>query len=349
MEDLTEPSLGDGEIEVTIDRYALTANNITYAKLGKSFGSWTDMPGYWSFFPWQDESKGQLPIWGFATVARSNHPDVSIGEELYGYFPMASHLVMTPGKISADSLHDVTAHRKTLAPVYNQYTRVNDAAGIKPEEKDLWPVFRPLLVTGYMICDQFHETEFYGAEQIVIASASSKTAMMTARCFDQFEGKPRLVGLTSAGNKKFVEATGLYDEVLTYEDVSQLNNNLQTALIDMAGNGAVIDALHHHFADQLKFSCLVGLSHWDSARPSRDLPGAPIVPFFAPGRIKQRSSDWGSSGLQIRLSAAWESFTDLAPTLTTIKEQKGASCAAAAYSDLVGGSVNPAHSIVISQ
>ncbi|MEH6475184.1 MAG: DUF2855 family protein [Sneathiella sp.] len=345
---LNETLLAQGEIEVAVKRYALTANNITYATLGKSFGSWTDMPGYWAFFPCADDSYGQLPIWGFAEVVRSNHDDFSQGEEFYGYFSMASHLVMTPGKISSESFHDFTEHRTKLAPVYNQYTRVTAASGIKAEEKDLWPVFRPLLVTGYMICDQFHEADYYGANQIVIASASSKTAMMTARCFDQFGKKPKLIGLTSQGNKQFVEQSGLYDQVLTYDDVAKLDNKMSTALIDMAGNGAVIDALHNHFTANLKYSCLVGLSHWDSAKPSRDLPGAKIIPFFAPGRIKQRSTDWGSAELQTRLGAAWESFIDIAPTLTSIKVSEGAKAAMAAYRDLVKGSVDPSQSLIIS-
>ncbi|MBL4667423.1 MAG: DUF2855 family protein, partial [Sneathiella sp.] len=347
QENLGETDLNQGEIEVAVKCYALTANNITYATLGKSFGSWTDMPGYWAFFPSVDEGFGQLPIWGFAEVVKSNHADFKTGEEFYGYFPMASHLVMTPGKISPVSFHDFTDHRTKLAPIYNQYTRVNEASGIKDDEKDLWPVFRPLLITGYMICDQFNEADYYGAEQLVIVSASSKTAMMTARCFDQFDRKPKLIGLTSTGNKQFVEQSGLYDEVLTYGDVATIDNQRATALIDMAGNGAVIDALHHHFTDNLKFSCLVGLSHWDSARPSRNLPGASVVPFFAPGRLKQRSADWGSDELQSRLGSAWDSFIALAPSLTTIKYLYGAEDAVKVYGDLIKGTIDPSQSLII--
>jgi len=117
QENLPAPALADGEIEVAINRYALTANNITYATLGKSFGSWTDMPGYWAFFPWQQGDQfGQLPVWGFATVCRSNHPFIPEGEELYGYFPMSSHLVMKPGKISGTAVNDIMPQPPTDQP-----------------------------------------------------------------------------------------------------------------------------------------------------------------------------------------------------------------------------------------
>lgn len=337
-----------GTIEVTVRSFALTANNITYATLGKSFGSWTDMPGYWAFFPWSDEAYGQLPIWGFADVTRSAHPDVAVGEELYGFFPMASHLIMRPGHISKTSLVDAMSHRTKLAPVYNQYNRVSAMAELKAEEKDLWPVFRPLLVTGYMICDQYAENSFYGADEIILTSASSKTALMTAKCFQGFAGAPTLVGLTSSGNKEFVEASGLYDKVFTYDEIEKMPAATSSAMIDMAGNGEVIGKIHTHFGDNLKFSLLVGLSHWDSSRPAKNLPGPKVVPFFAPGRIKQRTGEWGGKALGERLAVAWDSFASLAPTLTTLDIQNGPKAANEAYNKLIEGTINPEISTLIS-
>lgn len=341
--------LAEGQIEVTIKSYALTSNNVTYATLGKSFGSWTDMPGYWAFFPYADPDYGCLPVWGFATITESKHSELEVGEEIYGYFPMASHLRMMPDRISAASFHDVTEHRQKLAPVYNQYTRMKALEALSDEDKNLWPVFRPLLVTGYMICDQFADDHFYGAQQLIIGSASSKTALMTAKSFGLFEDVPKLIGLTSQGNKAFVEESGLYDQVLTYDEIAQLDASIPTALIDMAGNGAVIDQLHHHLEDNMKYSCLVGLSHWNSGRPSRDLPGAPVTPFFAPGRIKMRSGDWGAEGLQKRLDAAWDNFAELAPSLTAIEIISTPEKTILEYQNLVAGKIDPSKSIMIHQ
>ncbi|WP_169568819.1 DUF2855 family protein [Sneathiella limimaris] len=345
---IPEPTLEEGEIEVALRHYALTANNVTYATMGKSFGSWTDMPGYWAFFPHNDDSLGKLPVWGFAEIVRSKHPELEVGEELYGYFPLSSHVILKPGRVSGSSLVDEMPHRQKLAPVYNQYNRVRGMGPDIQGERDLWPVFRPLFVTGYMICDQFAEAGFYGSEQILIGSASSKTALMTARCFQKFENVPRLVGLTSPGNRAYVEASNLYDQVVVYSDVEALDASLPTALIDMSGAGDVINRIHLHFQEQLKFSCLVGISHWDAGRPQRDLPGAPIAPFFAPGRIKQRTEDWGAGGLQARLADIWADVVAMAPNLTVIDRQEGPKPALEAYQSLVMGKVDPSKSLILT-
>ncbi len=344
----SDQELSTGEIEIAVRKFALTSNNVTYATLGVSFGKWTDMPGYWAFFPWTTDTYGQLPIWGFAEVIRSSHADIAVGEELYGYFPMASHLTMRPGNVKDASLVDMMPHRQKLAPVYNQYNRVSGMTDLKESEKDLWPVFRPLLVTGYMICDQLEENNYYGAEEIIITSASSKTSMMTAKCFEGFEGVPKLVGLTSARNKDFVVISGLYDTVVTYDEISTLASDVPTAMVDMAGNGDVINQIHEHFKDTLTFSLLVGLSHWDSARPSKHLVGPPVTPFFAPGRIKQRTGEWGSDGFRDRLAAAWDGFASLAPTLTKVEISDGPDAAKKAYDDLIDGKIDPEISTLIS-
>jgi hypothetical protein len=71
---------------VKVDRFAFTANNITYAMLGEELK-------YWQLFPAPD-GFGNIPVWGFGEVIASKHPQVGEGELLFGYFPMATHLVI---------------------------------------------------------------------------------------------------------------------------------------------------------------------------------------------------------------------------------------------------------------
>ena len=82
-----------GKTVLAIDRFALTANNITYAVFG-------DDMAYWKFFPAND-AFGRVPVWGFADVVATGSPELTVSERVYGYFPMASHLVVEPAKISA--------------------------------------------------------------------------------------------------------------------------------------------------------------------------------------------------------------------------------------------------------
>ena len=80
------PDLTDGQVLFRIDRFALTSNNITYAAAG-------DMLDYWGFFP-AEEGWGRIPVMGFADVSASRHPGVAEGERVFGFFPMATHLVI---------------------------------------------------------------------------------------------------------------------------------------------------------------------------------------------------------------------------------------------------------------
>src|SRR3990167_8825131 len=98
-------ALPDGQIRVRVDKFALTSNNITYAAFG-------DAMAYWQFFPVsptllggdQSNTWGRIPVWGFGTVTESHHPEVAVGERLYGYFPMSSMVDLTPTRVSSGAL-----------------------------------------------------------------------------------------------------------------------------------------------------------------------------------------------------------------------------------------------------
>src|SRR5919204_2370085 len=89
--------LDDGLL-VEVTSFALTANNITYAVVG-------DQLKYWQLFP-APEGFGIIPVWGFGEVIASKHPNVSEGERLFGYFPMARYLVIEAADVSKRGLRD---------------------------------------------------------------------------------------------------------------------------------------------------------------------------------------------------------------------------------------------------
>ena len=100
--------LAEGQVLVAIDKFGLTANNVSYAVTG-------DNIGYWQFYPVED-GWGIVPVWGCGTVIQSSCGNIPEGERLWGYFPMASHAVLTPGNIHADYFVDVAEHRLELPP-----------------------------------------------------------------------------------------------------------------------------------------------------------------------------------------------------------------------------------------
>lgn len=289
-----------GEIVLTIERFALTSNNITYGVAG-------DMIGYWQFFP-ADEGWGRIPVWGIAEVTQSEHPDIVVGSRYYGYFPMSSELLVKPEKVSARGFADGATHRAELPPVYNQYSLVTPENGFDPEFDDHAMVYRPLFTTSFVLDDYLADNEFFNSEQMIIGSASSKTGFGLAYMLKRRSGL-KIIGLTSASNRKFVEGLGLYDQVLSYEEVASIAQ-VPSAYIDMAGNRQVLARVHHHLADELKCSCGVGITHWE-AREGDDtsaLPGAKPSMFFAPSQIMKRHQELGPEQYQALLGKATAEF-----------------------------------------
>jgi hypothetical protein len=284
--------LPDGALLIRIDRFAFTANNITYAVLG-------DQLKYWQLFP-APESFGNIPVWGFGDVIASRHPGISEGESLFGYFPMATHLVIEAADVSKRGLRDAAAHRQGVAPVYNLYARVSGDAAYAGRQGDYQALLRPLFMLSFLVDDFLAENEFYGARSVMLSSASSKTAFGLAHLLHAQRKGIRVIGLTSAANVDFVQSLGCYDEVVTYDRVTSIPSDQPVAYVDMAGNSALRETLHRHFGDRMKYSGRIGLTHRGTSPDEPPLPGAKPVWFFAPDQIRKRAKEWGPGGIETR-------------------------------------------------
>ena len=173
----SEGDLDEGQILVKVDQFAFTANNITYAVVGRVLG-------YWNFFPVSAEW-GIIPVWGFADVVASRNEEIQVGERFYGYYPMGSHLIMSPAKIKPSNFMDGVAHRRGLPSIYNNYINTKMDPAYRPEGESIQSLFRPLFSTSFLIDDFLADSEFYGGKQIVLTSASSKTAIGLAFLLSQ--------------------------------------------------------------------------------------------------------------------------------------------------------------------
>ena len=283
LSDESAASLTEGEVRLAVDFFAFTANNMTYAAAG-------DMLGYWKFFPVAGEGGfGVIPVWGFATVTESLCEELPVGERLYGYFPPADELVIKPAQVSGSALFDATEHRQALPPLYNRYQRVGAASEQSRGPEMLQALLGPLYMTGYCLWDMIAENGYYGASQIVVVSASSKTSLGLAQALTDDDNAPATVGLTSGRNVAFVEKTGLYTSALAYDDVDSLVQET-TVVVDMAGNPATAAALRSRLGDKLAKYVNVGLTHWDAAATGAGEGGEDAEFFFAPSYILERSA-----------------------------------------------------------
>ena len=343
------PALADGQVRIAIAQFALTANNITYAAFG-------DAMHYWRFFPAlgadgaHDAAWGCIPVWGFGSVSESRRPDVAVGERIYGYFPMASSVVLAPGKLSALSFIDAAPHRAELHPVYNQYTRCATDPFYTADTEGLQALLRPLFTTSWLIDDFMDDNQWFCANTVLLSSASSKTAYGTAFQMAQRKGV-EVVGLTSPGNVAFCESLGCYTRVVRYDQLEDIAADTPAIYVDFAGSASLRKSIHTHFS-KLAYSSAIGGTHVTDLGGARDLPGPPATLFFAPAQIKKRSADWGGQVLGQKLLQAWQAFAAQVanpqqPWLV-VQQHAGADALQAVYTQMLSGSGDPRQGHMLS-
>ncbi|MCU0757336.1 MAG: DUF2855 family protein [Xanthomonadales bacterium] len=315
---------------LSIEGYALTANNVSYAVLGERMG-------YWRFFP-APAGQGCVPVWGHATVLASHHPEISVGERLYGFLPMASHALLIADRVRPDSLVDASPHRVGLPAVYQHYRRL--AAGSADLAADaLEAVLRPLYSTAWLLA----ALAAGGADAtLILTSASSKTALATAALLRGRAGAPRLLGLSSAGRVDSVRATGLYDEVQAYDELAALLAPIQGPVViyDYAGAAAVRGALHAALTDRLRASWMIGLTHHEAMAAPKALPGPAPQLYFAPSHWQQLAAEVGARELEAQMAADWPRLLAQAAQWFRIERGAGGAAMAAVWAALVDGRVS---------
>ena len=334
------PEIEDGETLAEVERFAFTANNISYAVVGEKLG-------YWNFFP-VEEGWGVIPVWGFAKVTKSRHPEVNVGERLYGYWPMATHLVMQPGRLRSDQLRDMSAHRAELPAVYNSYARASGEAHYDPSMDDERMLLMPLYATSYCLYDFLVANKFFCATQVIVPSASSKTAIGLAYALRDDPDAPPCVGITSAANRERVSAIGLYDKVLGYDDLQEVDSDKPTVIVDMSGNGGVLSELHRHLGVNMRFTSNVGLTHYDAGQMGPDFIRERSSMFFAPEHIRKRAGEWGPGEFQKRAYALWHSTSIRSRDWLNIEHCHGVDCMRDVFERVRDGEVRPDTGLVVT-
>jgi uncharacterized protein DUF2855 len=333
------PAVGPGEALLRIDSFGLTANNITYAVMGEAMS-------YWDFFPAAD-GWGRVPMWGFAEVEASEAEAVEAGTRVYGYLPPSSYLLVAPKSINDNGFTDGSPHRAALPSAYHRYLSSDSDPFYSAGSEDIQMLLRPLFFTSFLIDDQLADEGLVERGPIVISSASSKTAIAAAFLLARREGV-ELVGLTSAGNKEFVEGLGIYGRTVSYDEIGSLGDVAAT-YVDIAGDGAVRQAVHTHFGDDLVYSMTVGVTHWEElASGQDDLPGPTPTFFFAPTRVEKRSADWGPAELERRVAEAWHPFCEWTAGWLEVSRGEGFEAVKSAYLDVLEGRIGPQRAHVIT-
>ncbi len=294
------------EVILKVESLGFSANNITYAVFG-------DKMGYWGFFP-AESGWGIVPMWGFATVLYSKHESITQGEKVFGYLPMASHLRIQADKVAKTHFFDMSDQRKSISPVYDRYLRCAADPSYQVENEAWQLNFRPLFMTSFVLdayVGQALSVTQVPVKQVIISSASSKTAYGTAHLLKQQRtsrgGDYQIIGLTSEKNVQTCQQLDCYDQVLTYQQVSELNAQSVAWVLDFAGNKSLLLSLQSHFFTHLDKLILIGST---DVQAQQDKPAGHINSefFFAPEHVKRLTEQWGQAEFSARYAKAWQGF-----------------------------------------
>jgi hypothetical protein len=328
-------SLAPGAALLGIERFAFTANNITYARCGDAFD-------YWRYFT-APAGWGRIPVWGIARVIAGNGGALDEGERVYGFLPMSTHLIVEPERATATAFIDGAAHRAALPPTYNEYVRIDRDPAYEPATADLHLVLRPLFSLSFFLAEHLRDKGVFGARRVIVSSASSKTALGLAFLLKGIAPDVEIVGLTGPTNLPSTERLGRYDRVLTYDRIDGLASDGPAVFVDIAGDARILANVHRRLGPSLARSIGVGLTR--GAAPgvaaAPDLPGPPPEFFFTPSHILARRQDWGADELRRRLAAAWTSFlAEIGPRLEIVTST-GPGEVERIYAEVLGGRTPP--------
>lgn len=326
-------ALTEGQVVLAVESFGFSANNITYAALGEGMG-------YWGFFPAEDNF-GIVPIWGFALVAASADPNIKVGEKVFGYLPFASHLLIDTCKTTEQGFFDISSKRKSISSVYDNYLYCAKDPGYDPTLEPWQLNFRPLFMTSFVLDDFVGEQLSAQVENVVLTSASSKTAYGTAHLLMKHKANRaqpyKVIGLTSAANLDFVNQIGCYDQVLSYEEVGHLKGS--SWVLDFAANGSLLATLAEHLAEDLNKVTLIGATDWQAQqKPNKREIQAEI--FFAPSQVKKRTDELGQKGFLMGYAEAWQSFFSCVGNSMEVHQYKSSEALVKLYLDTLSGKVD---------
>lgn len=314
-----------------IEQFGLSANNITYAILGDRFG-------YWGFFP-GSEGYGIVPVWGFAKVIQSNSPELQVGERVYGYLPMGSHLLVHADRITAAGFSDSHPQRRSISPVYDHYMRCNADPSFSESAMAWILTFRPLFTTSFVLAYTLLDKLSSDQDKVWLTSASSKTAYGTAQILKALKPELRVIGVTSPPQRDFVIRSSCYDEVKTYEEAS--TGGLENAdwVLDFAGDQKRLTDWRIGHQDADAKTILIGATDVQ-AQGLREKTSVGHV-FFAPDEVRKFTREWGSETFHKRYAHHWLGFVEHFSTLLNAHEHHGPQAIVQLYQQFLEGKIKP--------
>lgn len=329
-----EPHPADGQAVLRVERFSLSANNLTYARLG-------DELGYWRFFPAAD-GWGRLPVWAYAEVTASNCAGVSVGRRLLGFFPMSDCLLVTPARVHPGGFAAGCEHRRDLPGLYNAYRWLDADPSYNPALDGQQLVLRPSFWLSFLFDEHLRDNHDFGADIAVISSASSKAALGIAHLLAQ---RVLTIGLTAPQRVEPLRALRIYDRVEAYDAASRLPAE-PAIFADLAGDTGLRAAVHDRLGGALRYSAVLGATRGGALALDEGLTGPRPELFFVPDQLRDRARRQGFTALDHRFAAALADFATRSGPWLDLVSVTGAEPIQAAYRELLDGTLPAASALI---
>jgi hypothetical protein len=182
------------------------------------------------------------PCWGRCKVHRSNHPQIEAGSTYYGFWPLAAYSVRSVCDVDPESFiayQDVphfTGPKEWLKLI--QMNGTESSFAIDNYE---------YMKIGITYARELQDSNYFGAQRLVISSASSATGQIVSMCLKELNPSFTVIGLTSERNCGFVKQFPYFDEVHSYDDVEASPNANKSLYFDALGWESVTQDVFDHF------------------------------------------------------------------------------------------------------
>jgi hypothetical protein len=325
-EELPEP--GPGRLLLSISAFGMSSNNLTYALLG-------DQLGHWGSFPASAPGRGRVPAWGEATVVAADPDLAPLGSRWVGYLPMATHLSLRAERVG-DRLRSVDPWRTGLDVLYRDLSPQEEV----PERRSRHVAMLPYVPPATL----FREHARAGrARRVVFTGATSKTALCCALLLR--EVGLRTVGVTAPSRSAAARQSGVYDDVVAYDELEALDQEVESWLVDVAGDPVLLNRVRVQLGKALVRTIGLGASHGVVDGPSE----GPAVDdrFNTAAALAALRADLGYDGVDRLMDQAWRSVARWSVDAVAVDEVAGLDAAAAAWRDIVTGSTTTLRTPVI--
>ncbi|MBA9007761.1 DUF2855 family protein [Thermomonospora cellulosilytica] len=329
--------LKPGEVRLAVERFGLTANNATYARFGDD-----SVIAFWRAFP-GPQGYGRVPIWGFARVEESSHPDIAEGSRYFGYMPMSTHHVVAAEPMARGFI-DTTAQRDFLHPWYRTYELVGEPEPLD----DRWALLHPVYPAAFNLADFLERQAALGARSVLITSASSKVAIGLVEEMAARQIPLQTVGLTADRHTAFVQSLDLYDTVAPYGALPSLTVAEPTVFVDLTGDPSRRIAVCERFKSELCQTVLVGFTHSTATvLPPPGLAGPEPQVFFTPAIEMETIAEEGADSYYTRYAKSERRFVEYTQSWLDVRGGRGPEAIIDSFRSLLAGEQPPDASRVL--